>query len=110
MGGRLAHRAEVAGRSGQAPAGVEARDAVDDEAGGKRVFGRRDGLGQLAAAATAGERLRLAIAKHAEKVPRDRGTFVVDAATNEDVEIGRGAVADDMDRLLWILSLADGLF
>src|SRR6478672_4385381 len=103
---RLAQRTKIAGRRGKWAAKVKSPEAVHNHASRERIRRIGDCFGQLAPSAAAGERLRLALAKHAQKMPRHQRSFVRDTAANENVKVSWLAVADDMHRLLGILRFA----
>src|SRR5688572_25576571 len=96
----LAKCAEVARGGNERPAEVQPPEAIDDDAGGKRIVSRADSFSQLAPPAAAGKRGWVAFAQDAEETPRHERAFVFDAAADEDVEIGRRAVAHDVHGVL----------
>ena len=90
MGGQIAAEAEVAGGGDEAGAEVVHPDAVDEDAGGERVVGVDEGLGEFEAAGAVGKGLLVAAAEAGEGAGRGECAGVVGVAAEEDVGGFRG--------------------
>ena len=84
MGGRVALFAEVTGSAHNALAEVLLPDAVDDDAGGERVFRIDDGLGEIEAAVAVSKARGRTLAEDGKEVGRGGFAGTVFVAAEPD--------------------------
>ncbi len=89
MGGRVALFAEVTGRAHNTLAEMLLPDAVDDHAGGERVFRVDDGLGEIEPAVAVRKARGRTLAEDGEEVRRSRFAGTVFIAAQPDAWLRR---------------------
>src|SRR4051794_38530555 len=106
MAGWLSECAEVARNADQGPAEIQSPNPVDDHARGQWVVRAGDRLSQFLPAAPLSERLRLSLGEYLQEATADDGSLIADIAADENMQVGRRALANDVHSVFGLARLS----